>query len=53
MLHIERNKSKITQISRILDANNSRFRDSIILFLISVIVLFIAAIIAANITIPL
>lgn len=53
MLHIERNKSKIMQISQILDANYSKFRDSIILFSISVILLFVAAIIAANITIPL
>ncbi len=45
MLHIERNKPKIMQISQILDANYMKFRDSVILFSISIIVIFIAAII--------
>jgi stage II sporulation protein M len=41
------------QINRILDVNYLKFRDSLILILIAIIMLFIAAIIEANITIPL
>lgn len=45
LLHIEGNKPKIRQISQILDTNYMKFRDSLILFSISIIVIFIAAII--------
>ena len=49
MLHIKRNTPKITQVSHILDVNYLKFRDSLILFSISIIVLLIAAIIETNI----
>ena len=41
------------QINRILDYNYTRFKDSVILIMIAIFILFIAAIIEANITVPL
>ena len=41
------------QVNRILEVNYLRFRDSVILITIAIFVLFIAAIIEANITVPL
>ena len=52
-LHIKRDKPITGQISSILRANYLKFRDSLILFIIAIILIFIAAIIEANISIPL
>lgn len=41
------------QVNRILEVNYLRFRDSVILITIAIFVLFIAAIIEANVTVPL
>ena len=41
------------QINHLLNVNYLRFRDSVILIFIAIFVLFIAAIIEANITVPL
>lgn len=52
-LHIKRDKPLTGQINSILRANYLKFRDSLILFIIAIILIFIAAIIEANISIPL
>ena len=41
------------QINKVLDVNYLKFKDSVILLVIAIFLLFIAAIIEANITAPL
>lgn len=52
-LHIKKDRALARQINSILRANYLKFRDSLILFIIAIILIFIAAIIEANISIPL
>jgi stage II sporulation protein M len=52
-INIKNDEPVDEQVNKILDVNYLRFRDSIILVVIAIFILFIAAIIEANITVPL
>ena len=52
-VNIENDMPVNEQVNKILDVNYLRFRDSVILIVIAMFILFIAAIIEANITVPL
>jgi stage II sporulation protein M len=51
-LHIKKDKSIIEQISGIFSVNYLKFRDSMVLMVIAIVLFAIAAIIEANLTLP-
>lgn len=52
-LHIKRDNSVVKQVNNILSANYMKFRDSLTLFVLAIVLLFIAAIIEAHISLAL
>ena len=52
-IHIKRDNLIVEQVNKILSANYMKFRDSITLFVIAIVLLFIAAIIEAHISLAL
>jgi len=53
LLHIRRSTPLVEQINKVFGGNYLRFRDSLILFVIAIVLLFIAAIIEANVSMKL